>query len=268
VVSFTNYVTSINGLTGVVANVARTNQGNTFTVRQVMNAGITSANLFVSGGVTFDGRVLMGSTAIVNNPSGSFSITKTGLLVASDSARLDIASYDFLGSEFFNSIQGNATPTANTTHTLPSTSGTLLNTASSYVVSVNGLTGPVGITAGTNITITQSGQTFTVSSSQVTSSTLTYTATTNLDLSVLSGTHQTLSLTGGVTFTTSNLAAGRSVVVRILCDGTPRSLGFPSWKFVGLTGPTGIAASKTGILSLSSFGTGDTNCVAAYAVEP
>lgn len=57
VVSFVNFVSSLNGSTGAVTNVARTNQGNTFSVRQVMNAGITTANLFVSGGATFNGTI-------------------------------------------------------------------------------------------------------------------------------------------------------------------------------------------------------------------
>jgi len=35
-----DYVISINGSTGTITNVARTNEGNTFSVRQVMNAGI------------------------------------------------------------------------------------------------------------------------------------------------------------------------------------------------------------------------------------
>ena len=49
----TNYVISIDGVTGAITNVARTNQGNTFSVRQVMNAGITTANLYVTSGATF-----------------------------------------------------------------------------------------------------------------------------------------------------------------------------------------------------------------------
>jgi hypothetical protein len=47
-----NLVTSVNGLTGAVTNVARTNEGNTFSVLQVMNAGITSASLYVTSGTT------------------------------------------------------------------------------------------------------------------------------------------------------------------------------------------------------------------------
>jgi len=47
-------VTSVNGLTGAITNVAMTNQGNTFSVPQVMNAGITSTTLYASSGVTFN----------------------------------------------------------------------------------------------------------------------------------------------------------------------------------------------------------------------
>lgn len=52
-----NYVSSINGATGAITNVARTNEGNTFSVRQVMNAGATISTLFVSSGATFSGVV-------------------------------------------------------------------------------------------------------------------------------------------------------------------------------------------------------------------
>jgi len=47
-----NVVTSINGSTGAITNVARINEGNTFTVRQVMNAGATMQSIYVSSGVT------------------------------------------------------------------------------------------------------------------------------------------------------------------------------------------------------------------------
>jgi hypothetical protein len=101
----------------------------------------------------------------------------------------------------------------------------------------------------------------------ITQTTLTYASTTNIDFS-LAGTRKE-SLTGNVTFTTSNLAAGRSVVVKILCDSSARTFTFPgSWIFVGAAAPTGIAANKTGILSLTAYGTTDADVVAAYAVQP
>ena len=50
-------VTSIDGVTGAITNVARTNAGNTFSVVQVFNAGISAA-----GGITLNGPVT-GATA-------------------------------------------------------------------------------------------------------------------------------------------------------------------------------------------------------------
>ena len=95
--------------------------------------------------------------------------------------------------------------------------------------------------------------------------TLTYSATTNLDFSIYDV--QTVSLTGNVTFTTSNLAAGLGKVLRIICDGTPRTFTFPAWTFMTSAAPTGIAASKTAVLSLLAFGGTDSTVVASYIVQ-
>lgn len=78
----------------------------------------------------------------------------------------------------------------------------------------------------------------------------------------------TLSISANLTLTTSNLAAGRSKTLKILCDGTPRTFTLPAWIFVGAAAPTGIAASKTAILTLTAFGAADANVVAAYAEQP
>lgn len=93
---------------------------------------------------------------------------------------------------------------------------------------------------------------------------ITYAATTDLDFDLEEV--QTLSLTGNVTFTTSNRGSGRHKTIKILADATIRTLTFPAWKFVG-TKPTQIAASKTAILTISGFGSADTDIVAAYAEE-
>lgn len=77
---------------------------------------------------------------------------------------------------------------------------------------------------------------------------------------------QTISIAAATTFTTSNLAIGRSKTIKITTDATLRTLTFPAWKFVG-TLPADQAASKVGILTITSFGTADADCVAAYAVE-
>ena len=77
---------------------------------------------------------------------------------------------------------------------------------------------------------------------------------------------QTISIAANTTFTTSNLAIGRSKTIKITTDGTLRTYTFPAWKFGGAE-PADQAASKVGILTITSFGTTDADCIAAYAVE-
>ena len=103
--------------------------------------------------------------------------------------------------------------------------------------------------------------------SSFTAGTITYGATVDLDMAALAGGYRTISLTGALTFTTSNRASGRTVTLRLLCDSTARALTFPAgWVFLGVK-PSTIAASKTAILSLTFFGTADADCVAAYGVQ-
>lgn len=69
-------------------------------------------------------------------------------------------------------------------------------------------------------------------------------------------------------FTGTNYLPGSSVTVRVVSgDGGAVGLSFPAgWIFVG-TKPTELAASKTGILTITSFGTTEAECVAAWAAE-
>lgn len=90
--------------------------------------------------------------------------------------------------------------------------------------------------------------------------------TTTVALDLTDNDFQSISISANTTFTTSNRASGRSKTIRIITDGTLRTLTFPAWVFVG-TEPTDQAASKTGILTITAFGTADTDIVAAYAVE-
>ena len=226
-VTFNNYVASVNGSTGAITDVARTNEGNTFSVRQVMSAGISSANLNVSGGATFTtissssttdcvdilastngiglrvaqnvgggaagvGGIRLGRSSttalnyllyaasgtfyVINGTGGTdpqlmslnsvdanFNVPIRGATfsssagritvqkssyIGSDSGTVRIVGVDALSSAYNSDIRANADAAADTTHTLPATSGTLLNTASSYVISVNGQTGAVTISSG------------------------------------------------------------------------------------------------------------------------
>lgn len=78
----------------------------------------------------------------------------------------------------------------------------------------------------------------------------------------------TLSATGTVTFTGSSYSEGQSATVRIVPGAASRTLTFPAgWVFVSIK-PASIPANKTGILSITSFGTTEANCVAAWALQP
>lgn len=94
------------------------------------------------------------------------------------------------------------------------------------------------------------------------------TGTVNLDLSTLNGTYQTQALTGNITYTTSNLVAGRSVTLKISA-AAQRTFTFPAgWVFLGAAAPANIAAGKTAVLTLTAFGTTDADVVAAYSAQP
>lgn len=107
----------------------------------------------------------------------------------------------------------------------------------------------------------------TISGTSVSQSTIVYAASVALDMATLTNSFRTISLTGNLGFTSSNRAAGRHVTIRLVCDGTNRTLTFPAdWKFVGGK-PATLTANKVAILSLMFFGTADTDCVCMYSEQ-
>lgn len=104
-------------------------------------------------------------------------------------------------------------------------------------------------------------------SGTVTASTLTYAATTNIDMAAAG--FQTVTLTGNVTFTTSNPVAGRTTILRVIASGGSRNLTLPGgWVNIGAAAPTAVASGKTGIFVLRAFGTSDASVVYHYEVQP
>jgi hypothetical protein len=94
-----------------------------------------------------------------------------------------------------------------------------------------------------------------------------YAATTNVDFN--NTRMQTVSLTGDITFTTSNIRPGSESEIRVICDASSRNFVFPAgWTFVSNAPPASISPNKTGILHLRSFGSNDANIVATWAVQP
>lgn len=71
------------------------------------------------------------------------------------------------------------------------------------------------------------------------------------------------------TFSTSNLAAGRDVNIRIVTGGATQALSFPvGWKWLGASPPANQGAGKSALLSLKIWGNTDADVQAAYAVQP
>lgn len=97
-------------------------------------------------------------------------------------------------------------------------------------------------------------------------STLAYAASVTVDFT--GDDYKTVTLTGDIDFTdSSNRAAGRSVVVRVVCDGSIRNVTFnANWKFFG-TEPATLAANKEGCLSLTAFGANETDVRAVWVAE-
>src|SRR5688500_14402140 len=61
---------------------------------------------------------------------------------------------------------------------------------------------------------------------------------TNVNLSFQSYGGKRLTLAGNVTFSASGHLFGAYIILRIVCDGANRTLGFPAnWKFIGAAAP-------------------------------
>lgn len=77
----------------------------------------------------------------------------------------------------------------------------------------------------------------------------------------------TRAMTGDITFTASNYRAGATKTLFVTSDSSIRNLTFPSgWVWVSPK-PSTIAASKTGVLTVTSLGTAEANAVASWAVQ-
>lgn len=90
---------------------------------------------------------------------------------------------------------------------------------------------------------------------------ITYASTVNLDLATLNGQTRIITVSGGnLTLTTSNLAVGRTLKLRLIGDTVERDLTLPGWKFIGLVKPTKLPANKVMRITIESFGTTDGDC--------
>lgn len=184
--------------------------------------------------------------ASISLPAGSApSKPDTGLTLFANASN----ALSWIGANGFTRTFDGTANTANRTYTLPNASGTVALTSDIPAAPGVVTTSAAGLARATGY------------------GSISYAAQVTLDFSALTGQMNTISLTGALELLTSNLAAGREVRLRLVCDSTQRTLTFPAdWKFVG-TKPANIAASKVAVLSLAAFGTTNADVVAAFAVQ-
>ena len=166
-------VQSLNGVTGAVTNVARINEGNTYSVKQVMNAGITASALNVAGVAAFNANTgdisLLGTNTYLNSTTttvqnASALLTVQGNVVG-DKGTLRLKGYDGDVTLYNNDIKPQTSQTGNLVHTLPATTGTLLNSAVTSAVAGTG----ISVSASTGaVTFTNTGVQSAVAGNQIT----------------------------------------------------------------------------------------------------
>lgn len=77
----------------------------------------------------------------------------------------------------------------------------------------------------------------------------------------------TRTATETITFSGTNYLAGVSKTIRIVAGASSRTLSFPSgWIFLAAK-PASLAANKVGVLTITSFGTTEQECVAAWGSQ-
>jgi hypothetical protein len=136
----------------------------------------------------------------------------------------------------------------------------------------NGITSPApfDVYAATKVTATiDGGATYLLTPDSIDA--LTYAASVALDLDPSLPALKSVTLTGDITFTTSNVGAARNISVRVIGDASSRNLVFPAgWTWLGGAVPTvleGATPPKVAILSIAAFGATDSTIVASWSYD-
>jgi hypothetical protein len=94
------------------------------------------------------------------------------------------------------------------------------------------------------------------------------TGTVNLDLAALTGTFQTITATGNLTFTASNYASGRRLTLCIEAGGSSRTLAWPAgWVRMGAALPTSLASGAVIVVTLLVRSTTEASTIVTHQVS-
>lgn len=92
--------------------------------------------------------------------------------------------------------------------------------------------------------------------------------TTPIVLDLLGDNFKSITLTGDLAVTSTNRTAARAVALLIIGDTVQRNLSFTeSWIWLQIV-PTFIRANKKGILTLTCFGTAQSDVIASFVETP
>jgi hypothetical protein len=98
--------------------------------------------------------------------------------------------------------------------------------------------------------------------------TIAYAASVALDLAELDGEVNTITLTGNLELTTSNLANGRRTGLRLIPGASARTLTFPvDWQFVSIK-PATLPANKVARMTIECHGSSNASVIAGISIQP
>jgi len=230
VITVTNTgVISVNGSTGAITNVAKTDTANTFTPLQTFSAGIAST------GATFTS-----TTGLITTQKSSY--------VGSDSAIVRVVGTDASQNAYNSDIRANASATANTTHTLPSTTGTLLNTNSAYVSGITGTANQITVSGATGSVTLSLPSTVTVPGSLNVTTDLTVTGNLTVNGTTTTVNSNTMTVDDPIIV----LGTSGGVPISASDGGKDRGIAFTYFSGVGITGFFGYDASANQFVALSN----------------
>lgn len=110
------------------------------------------------------------------------------------------------------------------------------------------------------------GGNFTVNNLSFNQLTQSYVDTSSIDFGV--GGVRTMTITGSTYFTSSNLSAGKSIEMKLVASGGSYSLFWPTdYIWLNSTASTQLTSGKTAIVSLTSFGTTESDVVVAWGSQ-